>query len=459
MKQASEPSRQPRTRETSKKHDLVLLLTFFLTIALNTAAMEAADVVATSSYLSNLGTNSLPLLWTFDMVVILLSSFVYSLIIDKFTRFNLMRGFILISGTVFFLLWVLVKSNTPPEISYTLLYILIDQQIILFPLTFWALANESYNLNESKQTFPLIAAGGMTGNVLGNWLASLSSSFFLAHGWSNDDVLIVCSVVIFTTVIILMVGASKRAINQSRRAQSNEKINLKESWTVGMDFVRNVPLFRYLAIVVFLVELLKTFVEYHFLVGATTLFPETTQFQTFFGMFKAVLTIVSLVLQIFLAGKLLEKLGHQGIFFILPAILAAGALTSTFLFSPIAAIAIFLGVRSVFNSIDEPARRSIHGLVPEARRGRVSTFIDSYVYATGSIAGCIVLGITILLQQYSIIDPTILSIVFQAASFLLALVVIVFVQRLRKSYHTSMLNWRIARRQHRSRSVQHLLDL
>ena len=447
---------QSRFRQLLNVHrgEWGLLIAFFVLIALNTAALEGADVVATSSYLEQPGPDNIPLLWIADMVVILISSLLYSLVADRFPRLTLLRGLMAGFGVTMLLLRLLIAYGLPDTISHTLLYVLVDQQLILFPLAFWAFANDSYNVAASKRLFPLIAAGGLIGNVVGNWFAGQSATVFARRGLSNDDLLIACSLIFFAALGVLALSFRDTKSTPTRR--SAEKIDLRETWEAGMGFVRNVPLFRYLALVLFSSEIVMTVVEFHFLAQTVERF-DPVQFQAFYGGFKALLTVVSLLVQFFIAGRLLEKIGLKNAFFTLPATLVVGSLAAAVRHDFASAIGVRFGARVVLDSLDGPSRKSVQGLVPDARRGRVSTFLDSYVYATGTIVGCLLLGLFILLGRAGAISQVAVIVLYESLAAAVAALALFFVFRLRAVYEDSLWNPWLARRKRRGISIE--LDL
>jgi AAA family ATP:ADP antiporter len=468
-----------------------LLAAFFVLIALNTAALEGADVVATSSYLERPGPATIPPLWIADMVVILISSLLYSLVADRFPRLTLLRGLMVGFGVTMLLLRLLISYGLPDVISHTLLYVLVDQQLILFPLAFWAFANDSYNVAASKRLFPLISAGGLIGNVAGNWFAGQSAAIFVRRGLPNDDLLTACSLIFFAALGILAFafrsshphlppkvggdrGGAAPTPGPSPNSEGEEsfppnfggdrggaapaagKINLRETWEVGVGFVRNVPLFRYLALVLFCNEIVMTVVEFHFLAQTVEQF-DAVQFQAFYGSFKALLTIASLVVQFFLAGRLLERIGLKNAFFPLPATLVVGSLAAAVHHDVASAVGVRFGARLVLDSLDDPSRKSVQGLVPDARRGRVSTFLDSYVYATGTIAGCLLLGLSLLLGRIGVIGRVAVVVLYESLAAVMAAVTFFFASRLRAVYEDSLWNPWLARRKRRGISIE--LDL
>ena len=104
-------------------------------------------------------------------------------------------------------------------------------------------------------------------------------------------------------------------------------------------------------------------------------------------------------------------------------------------------------------SLDDPSRKSVQGLVPESQRGRVSAFLDSYVYATGTIVGCLVLGACVWLGKMGVVGTVTVVILHQAFSAAMAAVALFFAVKVRAVYEESLWNPMLARRRRRSVSM------
>jgi hypothetical protein len=93
----------------------------------------------------------------------------------------------------------------------------------------------------------------------------------------------------------------------------------------------------------------------------------------------------------------------------------------------------------------ETARKSFQGLVPEERRGRVSLFMDSYLPALGTVLGCLLAGIVVIVGLS--LRAELYYYVYLSITVMAAILAVGAVFQVRKTYDTSMLNWRLKRRQ------------
>jgi MFS family permease len=134
----------------------------------------------------------------------------------------------------------------------------------------------------------------------------------------------------------------------------------------------------------------------------------------------------------------------KNIFLLFPIVVilgAGGALLSPSLWIIVGSM---LSVKLIRETLDDSGRKSIQSLVPEERRGRVSTFIDNYLPASGTIIACLVTGAIVLI---GIATKTDLHIAYLSVAFLCGALAFWAVLKMRKVYESSLLNWRLKRRQ------------
>jgi hypothetical protein len=187
-----------------------------------------------------------------------------------------------------------------------------------------------------------------------------------------------------------------------------------------------------------------TIIEFRFLVLSDATFGD--QFQTFYGLFRLGLTVASLLIQVLVTSRLIDRLTMKNAFFILPASALVGMLTLIgWPGLAAAAIGVMGLVKVVDGTVCESNRKAFQSLVPEERRGRVSMFMDSYLLAAGGIIGSVIVGTVVwggLAARLTFYPYVYLAIGLAAA---LAAVWAIF--NMQREYDSSLLNWRLKRRQ------------
>lgn len=418
-------------------------------LAVNMMVLEIAEVVATAGFITTLGTERIPWLWMVDMVIIMLSVGAYAAIVDRQSRVRLVSWLFAGFGLCYLVILALFVVGVPSWLSYLLLYLLSDQQYVLFPIAFWALANDLYSVSETKRLFPLIAAGAVVGSIVGNLLAVGAATILGGSGRSSSGLLVLGAITCFVGLIavwLLFRGKTMR-VRRSRTAQGSGV----ETFRTGLTFVNHVPVFRYLAIAMFLAGICLTFIEYNFLVTIDqAVAQDDAQFQTFYGAFKVVSIVSLLLFQWFIAGRLLGKLGLKNAFLVLPGSLVVGIGMALSLRGLWGGVGARFQARLAQRGLDDPSRRSLEGLIPDERRGSVSAFLDSYLYAIATLVGSVVLLALIWLASSGLLSGRFVAPAYLLMGGLAALGAVWAAARLRATYDASMLNWRLARSRRRS---------
>jgi ATP:ADP antiporter, AAA family len=422
------------------------LILFSLIMLVNMLTLEGSFVVSTSGFLETIGPKQLPLLWIIDMVLVLLGTTAIAAVIDRWPRKQLL-GWILF-GLAFFFLFIrtLFAYGIPTWGAYPFLYMIAEQQLMVIPIVFWAMANDIFNIQQTKRFFPLIAAAGVIGGVVGNILAVGMANFFSARGQESYEILVINALLLLILFVVYQV-LSKDVQSTARQAQEGD--TLREMLADGWDFVRNVEVFRYLAIAMLGVGFALTVVELNFLDVLNNYF-SGAEFQTFYGLFRIVQTITIVLVQAILASRLLNLLELKRIFLILP-IFCIMIILAAFALPGIYAIAVGRLVgRTILFGIDEPSRKSLQGLIPDEKRGRVSSFLDGYLYAAGTILASALLMLLFWGTKVGWLPADISTWIYLGIGGLVSLVSIWAIRKFWISFDTSMLDWRLARRKRRS---------
>ncbi len=429
-----------------------LVLALGLILLGNSLAQQVSDITAVSNFLSAGGVNQILIVWAVDSGVLLLTTGLQSLIIDRFNRVALVRAILLGLGLAFVLLRLLFVFGAPDWLNYALLYLLGQQQWIFFPLVFWILANDIFDMAQAKRLFPLISSSDFAGKLLGIGVAVAAPFVVRAiPGLQTQDLLVLNAAIYFLAALGITLALRKVKIRQT--VQPHEPV--RETLIEGWGFVKEVPSFRFLALVIIAMLLCDTVIEFRFLVVSDGAFPDPGRYQTFYSLYRLGLTVVAFVLQGFLTSRILAKLTLKNAFFVKPIGVLLGAVAMIVSPGILAAVGGVLLLRIPQYTVDDSARKTFLALVPEERRGRVSIFMDSYLYVVGVLLGCLLTG-GIVLAGVQLNIPA-LYYAYLGLAVVSAALAIVAVVRLRAVYESSLWNWRLKRRQ-RGKSVLDRLD-
>jgi AAA family ATP:ADP antiporter len=428
---------------------LVLVMSF---VSLgNSLARQVTGIVAVSGFLfEGGGVNQILLVMLVDYFVVLLLGGVQSLVVDRINRVRLIIGISLGFAAVFALVRVLFYLQVPGWLDYTLLYLLAEQQLVLFPLVFWVLANDLFEMAQAKRLFPLIAAWGFIGKIAGSGVAAVSRGVLPQWGGRPEDVLYLNVLLYLAASAAFALGLRKARVRQT--VPQHESV--RETLTEGWGFLKEVPSFRYLMLAIMMLAVCDTIIEFRFLVVTDAAFSDAASYQLFYSLYRLGVTIVSFLIQTFLTSRLVERMGLKNAFFLFPAVALLGAVGTLAIPGVVAAVVAMASVKLIRETVDDSSRKVFQGLVPEERRGRVSTFMDSYLPSLGTMLACAVTYAIVSL----VTNKDLNFYIYLAVALAGGLGALWATLHMRQVYDTSLFNWRLKRRQ-RGASVLDKLNL
>ncbi|WOD37064.1 hypothetical protein [Nodosilinea sp. E11] len=423
----------------------------------NAFAQKLSEIIAVSSFLSDVGVNQIIWVWMIDGFLMLLVTGLQSLIIDHHSRRKIMEYIVLALTFSFILLQAIRSVDGPNWLSQSLLFLLSQQQWLTFTLVFWVFANDMLGIAQSKKFMPKISSFGFAGYALGIIAVGITSLSMQRLSIPHDVMLNLCLAVnagIYSCIfLVLRFKLSQFKVRPTLLVSEPFQKNLIEGW----NFIREIDLFRYLATAVLAIVICETILDFCFFQTSFSAFPDFYQYQVFQSIYLIIRAILEGVISQFIAQIVITDYGLKSVFMIQPvfSFLASGIMyfIPTFLGG---LVGIFLQ-KSIQYGIDEPARKALEGIVPQEKRGRVSNFIDGYMIGLGGILGSLIIALFMVLG-WAVGFDIIKSNLYLSGALISSLIAIFATRKMSKTYNTSLLDWRLHRR-NRGNSVLDNLDL
>ncbi len=441
-----------RTFRLQPKEGMLVFAFGFLLFG-NSLARQVSNIVSVSGFLNVEGANAMLLVLIVDYSLVLLVGALQSLIIDRFNRVRMMAYVSLGFAVVFIGLRVMFWVQVPEWLNYSAMYLIAEQQFVLFPLVFWVLANDVFTFAQTTRLFPLIASWSFIGKLVGIAIAGISPALFSSLHLANEDVLLFNALIYVAAFLLVTTSLSKFSLHEFvKRSES-----LKETLSEGWQFLSEILSFRYLMLAILALAVADTIIEFRFWVVTEAAFPSYIAYQNFYSIYRLVVTLAAFAVQTLVTSRLTKNVQLKNVLLIFPfvAFLASGSM--------ILVAALFTVVGGMFmvkltrETVDDSARKSFQALVPEERRGRVSTFIDSYLASGGTILAALITGAIVLVGQWTGKD---LHLIYLSVALIAGGVAIWATFKLRSVYEKSLLNWRLRRRQRATDSmIKKLQDL
>jgi len=431
-----------------KPEEVKLAFSLWLLIAVNTLVLELSDVVATAGFVSNVGVYRIPWLWIVTTLITIFAAGGYLVVVDRYPRLHLVLGLLVGLAVVYLLLEFLFAFKAPDWLTYPALYLLADQQFMIMPLAFWALASDVFATSESKRIFPFIASGGVIGGLTGNAAAGLVTYLAERYSFGLSQIFTAVAMVLIFNAAFLYLNFSK--VTLKTRQSREEDVGIREAIGVGADYFLNVPMLKAVGVLMLFTGFMLTLLEFNFLVMINKSVSNNFEFQRFLGYYKAAQTAGLLIFQWLITSRLLTKIPLKNAFTVLPTAMFAASGLALGVPSLLGVASARFIARTVYNGWDDPARKAVQGLIPDERRGRISAFMDSYFITTSTVLGCIVLIILLSLVSTGMITMQIATWIYLGLAAGTSLIGIGASIYLRRVYDTSLLNYRLARSKRKS---------
>lgn len=413
----------------------------------NYAAMGITKVVSVSGFLAEVKDHYILLVWAVDMVLLILATGIQSLIVDRFERVKLMGGVLLVFVALYAILPLTFLSKSfPASISYTLVYLLNDQQWRFFPVVFWILVNDIYDPATGRRVMPVIANFAFLGTIVGLGIGAVDARL----EFGPVKLLLLNASIFLLAYLVAQLQLRTVKLVPPIDAQTS----MKETLTEGWEFIKTVPAFAYSALGMLAAGSVMTILLYDALSDAK--FDLADGFQSFYAQYNLAIAFGSIFVQS-ISAKVIERITLKRSFLIQPFVML-GSMIANFFIPGYMSSAISQGVsRVTYDTVDLSARKAFQAMVPNEKRGRVSMFIDSYLPSSGTIIGSLLAFVIITLglklgfarEQYTL--------VYLGVGVVIALVALYAAFRVRATYETSMLSWQLKRRT-RGASVLDKLD-
>jgi MFS family permease len=249
-------------------------------------------------------------------------------------------------------------------------------------LAFWVMIAERIDARKSQRLLPILAAAGGAGAALGGVIVMLCVSTIGAAG-----------VLLAAAVLLVLAGIGATRLTATRRVNAPTtriRTLITRSWRDGARAVRRHPLARHLAIVVGAAGVFASFMYFALGVSLAAEGSSTSDLAALIGGIRGVGQVLTLVVQLVIAPRLLARLGTGTALLLAPLVALASGIG--LVIAPILAVAIATQVSSriLDGGVETPAEKLAQTLLPSAVRGRVGGFLDGTAKRAGMVLGFLV---------------------------------------------------------------------
>jgi ATP/ADP translocase/HEAT repeat protein len=246
---------------------------------------------------------------------------------------------------------------------------------------FWTLANDIFNPREGKRLFGILTAGGTLGGMMGGFGATWAVNFLFGTKQ------LLWLIMAFFAGAFGVVWLAIRAHERDRAANHREETPLTEikarDATGVVETLRNSRYLQLIAALIFLSVIVSTLIDYQFKAAAKEAYPSADALAVFFGSYYAWLSVVTLLAQIWLTGRLLTGLGLTPSLLLLPFTLFAGSVSLLAWPGLNTATGTRLAEASLRTSVNRSGVEILYLPIPDFIKKKIKVFLDVTVERLG----------------------------------------------------------------------------
>ena len=333
--------------------------------------------------------------WLFvgTAVVTLAVNPVFGLLVAKFRRVWFIAATYLFFAASLLVFWALLSfaPDAVGEVSGRVFYVWFSVFNLFSTMVFWALMADRFAFEQSKRLFPIVAVGGTVGAIFGPWLAwgivesvGTANLILIAVGF-------LCLAVLAAWWVAALQpreGAGEDAERPTRTPPAVDRTGVigGSAW----EGFRAVFKSRYLLAIcgfVLILAVMATFIYFTRLAMVAEVAEGTDARTALFANIDMWTQIATLVMQLFVAGHLMKRIGVSVTLALLPITVLLGFIGLAIVGTITALILFEATFRAVQRAIMRPARETLFTVVSREDKYKAKAFIDTFVYRGGDVVG------------------------------------------------------------------------
>lgn len=268
---------------------------------------------------------------------------------------------------------------------------------------FWAVVADVFGPDRGKRAFAIAAVGGTlgaiagalvaqalsrgvpdAGSVLSRWAPQLNEFLPLKSEWLLLLAIVPLECACQCVRLLRRWFENSRVVAGDRLVESHEPTR---DPLAGLKLIAGSPFLLTIGLFMLLFTTVGTllYMEQGRIIGAA--FPDEKERRAAFATIDLWSNIITLSIQLFLAGRIMRLLGPRGALLILPTVYIGG-FTAMIISPTYGAMAAFqVARRGLHYAIDRPVRELLFAHLSADARYKAKTFIDTFVYRTGDMIG------------------------------------------------------------------------
>lgn len=327
--------------------------------------------------------------WLFvgTAVVTLAVNPVFGLLVAKFRRIWFIAATYLFFAASLLVFWALLSfaPEAVGEVSGRVFYVWFSVFNLFSTMVFWALMADRFAFEQSKRLFPVIAVGGTVGAIFGPWLA-----WGIVESVGTANLILIA---VGFLCLAVMAAWWVATLQPSGSAVPGDPPPIDRTAVIGgsaWEGFRAVFRSRYLLAIcgfVLILAVMATFIYFTRLAMVAEVAEGTDARTAMFANIDMWTQIATLVMQLFVAGHLMKRIGVSVTLALLPITVLLGFIGLAIVGTITALILFEATFRAVQRAIMRPARETLFTVVNREDKYKAKAFIDTFVYRGGDVVG------------------------------------------------------------------------
>lgn len=259
----------------------------------------------------------------------------------------------------------------------------------------WGVAGTVVDTRQAKRLFPIFAAGGILGSVVGGLLTPALAGLIGA-----ENLLLVWVGGLGAAVFLSRLALGPRTSSAMRRVARRQPSAFRDMASAFV-FVRRSRLLSWMTVAAVFFSVLFYLLYLPYARAASERFPNAGELAGFFGLFWAGSTLAAFLVSVLVANRLFAWRGTAAMVIVLAA-LYMGAFGTLFLesgFVTLVALRFVLG--TWLQGVALPAWEALTNVVPERRRDQIRAFLSGGATQTGTV----IAGLVAIVGQAALTLP------------------------------------------------------
>jgi AAA family ATP:ADP antiporter len=335
------------------------------------------------------GVQNLWWMFTGTLLVALVANTAFSAIVARMSRrqfIPIVYRFFILNLAIFYLA-MRYLSNTAQFWVGTAFFVWVSGAFNLFILTvFWAFMSDVFSPDQGKRLFAFISVGGELGGIVGAFLAGA-----LVKGIGGVNLLIISAIMLEAAAwCVRFFPADFHTRHRERSAVRDDKAAERPvggGIITGISHVFRSPYLMAICGFMFLYAITTTFVYFQQADITGSQFHDRAARTAFFAHIDTWVNSLTLLVQLFLTGRLLKWIGVGPTLAFLPVLSMIGFIAIGI--SPVLSLfAVFQVARRAGNfAVTRPAREVLFTVLSREDKYKAKSFIDTFVYRVADQVG------------------------------------------------------------------------